>query len=71
MDFNNDTISAGGDAAGKILDGIAHIKNGDPDNITNNTYNTYESNGSNTTTIVIIVAVLIVAVVGVVLFTRK
>lgn len=73
IEANAETIAAGGSAARNILDGIAHIKNGEPDNITNNnqTYNTYAGDGTKTSTIIIVAAVLIVAVVGVVLFTRK
>lgn len=68
------SIAAGGDALGRVLDGVANIKNGtkgDPDTIINNTYNTTESGSSKTSTIIIVAGVLLVAVIGVVLFTRK
>lgn len=75
--IDDKSIAAGGDALGRVLDGVANIKNGtkgDPDTIINNTYNTNnttEGGGTKTSTIIIVVAVLLVAVVGVVLFTRK
>jgi len=73
--IDDKSIAASGDALGRVLDGVANIKNGtkgDPDTIINNTYNTTEGGtGIKASTIIIVVAVLIVAVVGVVLFTRK
>lgn len=67
------TITAGGNALGQVLNGIANIKNGPAPVTNNNTYVTNEKDGTGTktSTIIIVVAVLLVAVVGVVLFTRK